>query len=687
MPTIYSKSISTHAKLPFQIRESRKISMAIRKSDTFAGRLAIGRASIHSLRVAPTRTQWDIRSDVSNTNQRYAESRLSFNEAGRLIRFFFVSERQRKKYFKSIARALIDFIELNPTSPIHLLVESLNSKKTLPLETLPVTLRNMGEYLHCVPLDAGISSVTWSPVIQGIEALFRRLVLILGNLDEPDYLLNIMVAVLKVPCIPKVIIRRSQYRYTSSQFHFNWQAILDPFCKVLSHCVQHATLTYKVLNDICCLSSRAFSKERDKHQLCRQMMFELVQALKFKSNIPDNNLLLMVAFLLEDAGGTLPAGIVPNLPETPPVYTTNATDCMRQYLNDVLDFLADFHTLSKIKNFKNGTDLNEDTLGGVLKGAIAQYLALEMSRGNSRDNKAVARYLPWLYNAPSSIQQGPKEFSECIGHMRLLSWLLIGALTHTGLMTRKGGSIGQHGASVHYHLQHPGHTVAQPVPQEASCHIADHIQVIFAGFVEQSKTSTSVLHMSSLFHAFTLCQLWSIYLEQISYLTAPSSEPHNITMGILFEFWGKVTPSILHLVSSSKVVSISSPFIPFENRKIITNCRYVDVRNGESTFYQFAGSPQRDPMHHTHQIVAAMESSVVVTFAAIKHIAATFENRSRSGAVHRKPRRPPIGGTSQILAKTSIQNGTNRAAIVNRYPILFNLIRAASRQRNACHNT
>lgn len=327
---------------------------------------------------------------------------------------------------------------------------------------------------------------------------------------------------------------------------------------MLSHCVQHTTLSYKVLNDICCLSSRAFSKERDKHQLCRQMMFELVQALKFKSNIPDNNLLLMVAFLLEDAGGTLPAGIVPNLPETPPVYTTNATDCMRQYLNDVLDFLADFHTLSKIKNFKNGNDLNEDTLGGVLKGAIAQYLALEMSRGNSRDNKAVARYLPWLYNAPSSIQQGPKEFTECIGHMRLLSWLLIGALTHTALMTRKGGSIGQHGASVHHHLQHPGHTVAQPVPQEASCHIADHIQVIFAGFVEQSKTSTSVLHMSSLFHAFTLCQLWSIYLEQISYLTAPSSEPHNITMSILFEFWGKVTPSILQLVSSSKVVSFFS---------------------------------------------------------------------------------------------------------------------------------
>lgn len=117
---------------------------------------------------------------------------------------FKFAERQRKKYFKSIARALIDFIELNPTSPILLLVESLNSKKTLPLETLPITLRNMGEYLSCIPLDAGISTITWQPVIQGIEALFRRLVLILNNLDDPDYLMNIMVAVLRVPAVPKV---------------------------------------------------------------------------------------------------------------------------------------------------------------------------------------------------------------------------------------------------------------------------------------------------------------------------------------------------------------------------------------------------------------------------------------------------------------------------------------------------
>lgn len=99
---------------------------------------------------------------------------------------------------------MIDFNELNPTSPIHLLVESLNSKKTLPMETLPMMLRNMGEYLSCVPLDAGITPATWLPVVQGVEALFRRLVLILNNLDSPDYLLNIVVGILKIPSVSKV---------------------------------------------------------------------------------------------------------------------------------------------------------------------------------------------------------------------------------------------------------------------------------------------------------------------------------------------------------------------------------------------------------------------------------------------------------------------------------------------------
>lgn len=56
--------------------------------------------------------------------------------------------------------------------------------------------------------------------------------------------------------------------------------------------------------------------------------------------------------------------------------------------------------------------------------------------------------------------------------MRLLSWLLMGSLTHTSLLTYRRDQIGQHGVSVHYHSQQSTHSMAMPVPHDASCHIA-----------------------------------------------------------------------------------------------------------------------------------------------------------------------------------------------------------------------
>ncbi len=65
--------------------------------------------------------------------------------------------------------------------------------------------------------------------------------------------------------------------------------------------------------------------------------------------------------------------------------------------------------------------------------------------------------------------------------------LLLGSLTHAAMFG-------------------PNTTVScVPIPLEASCHVADHVHVIMTGFAEQSKAS--VLHMSSLFHAFILCQV------------------------------------------------------------------------------------------------------------------------------------------------------------------------------------
>merc|ERR1719322_1416068 len=216
---------------------------------------------------------------------------------------------------------------------------------------------------------------------------------------------------------------------------------------------------------------------------------------------------------------------------------TGACDVARNYLSDILEFLSDVHTLSKVKsNVKGTVGLNEDTLGGTLKASLAQYLALEISKGNGRDSRSVNRYLPWLYNVPANIAaQGPREFLDCVAHIRLMSWLLLGAVNHA-LKFEKTETI-----------------ACQPIPLEASCHIADHIQVILAGFAEQSKTS--VVHMCSLFHAFILCQLWTVYLEQTIAMAPPRDEAIILASSILLDFWGKVTPGILQLVSHSKVLA------------------------------------------------------------------------------------------------------------------------------------
>lgn len=52
-----------------------------------------------------------------------------------------------------------------------------------------------------------------------------------------------------------------------------------------------------------------------------------------------------------------------------------------------------------------------------------------------------------------------------------------------------------------------------------------------------------------------------MYLEELSKNNTSNSESHNVTMNILLEFWGKITPCILQLVSYSKAVRIDSEII------------------------------------------------------------------------------------------------------------------------------
>ncbi|XP_045307863.1 protein unc-79 homolog isoform X3 [Leopardus geoffroyi] len=423
-------------------------------------------------------------------------------------------------FLRTLATSLMDFNELSSLAALSQLLEGLNNKKNLPAGGAMIRcLENIATFMEALPMDS--PSSLWTTISNQFQTFFAKLPCVLPLKCSLDSSLRIMICLLKIPSTNAT------------------RSLLEPFSKLLSFVIQNAVFTLAYLVEVCGLCYRAFTKERDKFYLSRSVVLELLQALKLKSPLPDTNLLLLVQFICADAGTKLAESTIlsKQMIASVPGCGTAAMECVRQYINEVLDFMADMHTLTKLKSHMKtcSQPLHEDTFGGHLKVGLAQITAMEISRGNHRDNKAVIRYLPWLYHPPSAMQQGPKEFIECISRIRLLSWLLLGSLTHNAVCPNASSP-------------------CLPIPLDAGSHIADHLIVILIGFPEQSKTS--VLHMCSLFHAFIFAQLWTVYCEQSAVATNVQSQNEFSFTAILtaLEFWSRVTPSILQLMAHNKVM-------------------------------------------------------------------------------------------------------------------------------------
>lgn len=78
-----------------------------------------------------------------------------------------------------------------------------------------------------------------------------------------------------------------------------FQVMLDTFSKVVSYAIQNSVMSYTSLLEICCLCHRNFTKDRDKHYLSRTVVCELIQAIKFKTTLPDANFLLILQLVLQ----------------------------------------------------------------------------------------------------------------------------------------------------------------------------------------------------------------------------------------------------------------------------------------------------------------------------------------------------------------------------------------------------
>ncbi|CAB4070121.1 UNC79 [Lepeophtheirus salmonis] len=436
-----------------------------------------------------------------------------------------LSNKQREKFFETIVSALLDFSEVNPSVPVLLFLQEMNERKTWTSDLLEVSLLNLSCYLKFVPYE---TPNIWTFVFPQAETFLRRLWTLSANptksgssssaykygfhggasnshaatnclqtgggksnekiekstevtvvLRQTDSLFSIMASLLRMSGIQ------------------NSRSILDPLGKLISHTIQNSNVSFHSLLNVCHLCNKTFAKEKERYQLTKAVVFELISAVKFKSSIPDTNFLLLTNFVLQDCGGEI----------------TNRCGPGR-------DFLADVHSLSKVKSHVKGMNigLNEDTLGGIIKASLAQYMAIEISRGGNGSR--------------------PREFLDC-------------SVTISLKHQRPSMNNNPNSFNLNSNVLEDG--LCTPIPLEASCHIADHVQVILAGFAEQSKSS--VVHMCSLFHAFILCQLWTVYLEQTIMTLQPRDESQVLAGSILLDFWGKVTPGILQLVSHSKVLA------------------------------------------------------------------------------------------------------------------------------------
>uniref|UniRef100_A0A8C4PWE9 Unc-79 homolog, NALCN channel complex subunit n=1 Tax=Eptatretus burgeri TaxID=7764 RepID=A0A8C4PWE9_EPTBU len=399
-------------------------------------------------------------------------------------------------FLRTLANVLSDFSELSSIAALNILLEGLNGKRNLPTGAVMLRcLDNLATFMEALPMES--PSNLWASICSQLQAFLPKLPLSLSVKCCLDSCLRIIISILKIPA---TIATRS---------------LLDHFSKLLSFVIQNSNFSLAYVMDICALCHKNFSKERDKLYLTRSVVLELLQALKFKSTLPDTNLQQLVQC------------------------QTAAMEVTRQYLTDLLDFIADLHTLTKLKaHMKTCTQsLHEDTLGGHLKVGLSQVVGMELTRGNNRDSKAVARHLPWLFHPPSVMQQGPKEFVECVLHIRLLSWLLLGALTHSTLSPSQTSGL-----------------LCTPLPLDAGPYMADHLLVVIMGFSEHSKASMA--HIASLFHAFIFAQLWTVYCEQQAGPAAPWTPGDVGSAAALsaMEFWSRVTPGILQLIAPNQVV-------------------------------------------------------------------------------------------------------------------------------------
>ncbi|KAL5962759.1 hypothetical protein TSMEX_009537, partial [Taenia solium] len=165
--------------------------------------------------------------------------------------------------------------------------------------------------------------------------------------------------------------------------------------------------------------------------------------------------------------------------------------------------------------------------------SIGHFALVPTLSHTTRLDAPILQYLPWLKSIPTFMQQGPRDFLLCLERVRTLTWLLLGATMHTAL-TRDATGL-----------------TCRPLPFTFVNSVADLVKFLISGFPDQQKLQ-SVAVMSSLYHAFLLCQVWTVYCESAGSLHPVNSNAHRAANATALEFWLKIAPTITHFLSVSE---------------------------------------------------------------------------------------------------------------------------------------
>ncbi|KAK6037545.1 hypothetical protein COOONC_24950 [Cooperia oncophora] len=222
-------------------------------------------------------------------------------------------------FWKIVSLSLADFQELSPVYFIQLLFEVVSaviiglpqflcpvqyftqdlSENWLP--RLSTTMRNLAAYIVEVPSDAYINH--WSTAITHMESFFRRY-------------------------------------HTQSAV-----SLVDSFCKWLAEALHECPVKLESLLTICTACNRALIRERDKQSVSRAVVAEMIQAIKFKCSMHEANFITIANLILQDAGEDIEMNIQDDQ------FNTAASEAVRPFLFEILDFIADLHVLAKLKRY------------------------------------------------------------------------------------------------------------------------------------------------------------------------------------------------------------------------------------------------------------------------------------------------------------------------------------------------